>query len=106
MAYFVKKLGFTSHWPEATDWQLLSHGDVRVMIGSCPDTPPASTIGDHSYFAYLQTQNADDLYNDFKTRGALLDAAPVDKPYGMREFLVKTPDGHRMMVGQEITKKS
>ncbi|MGO4396594.1 hypothetical protein AB4Z46_35145 [Variovorax sp. M-6] len=27
---------------------------------------------------------------------------PADKPHGMREFLVATPDGHRLMIGQDL----
>jgi len=26
----------------------------------------------------------------------------ADKPWGMREFGVRTPDGHRIMFGQEL----
>jgi uncharacterized glyoxalase superfamily protein PhnB len=28
-----------------------------------------------------------------------------DKPWGMREFGVKTPDGHRIMFGQVLVSK-
>ena len=32
------------------------------------------------------------------------DIEPVaDKPWGMREFLIETPDGHRIMFGQDIS---
>ena len=27
-----------------------------------------------------------------------------DKPWGMREFGIRTPDGHRIMIGQPITR--
>ena len=28
--------------------------------------------------------------------------AAADKPWGMREFAIETPDGHRIMFGQDI----
>ncbi len=34
--------------------------------------------------------------------GAEVRMAPVDRPYGMREMLVATPDGHRIMFGQTL----
>lgn len=45
---------------------------------------------------------------DFYTRvpgmagaGATLTQPPADEPWGMREFGIRTPDGHRIRFGQE-----
>ena len=105
-AYFRVALGFEAQWPEGTGWQLLSRGDVRIMIGHCPDAVPPSATGDHSYFGYLHVDDVDALHEEFVRRGALIKQAPADKPHGMREFLVTTPDGHRLMIGQDLAPRA
>lgn len=101
-AYFRDALGFQLEWPEGEGWQLATRGAVRVMLGHCPDAMLPSATGDHSYFGYLNVANADALHDELVGRGAIILQAPADRPHGMREFLVGTPDGHRMMIGQDL----
>jgi predicted enzyme related to lactoylglutathione lyase len=101
-SYFRDSLGFRLEWPEGTGWQLATRGNVRIMIGHCPDAIPPSATGDHSYFGYLKVANVDALHEELVSRGAIILQPPANKPYGMREFLVGTPDGHRMMIGQDM----
>lgn len=101
-AYFRDMLGFQTDWNDAADWRLLSRGHVRIMLGSCPDALSASAIGDHSYFGYMEVDAVDVLHDEFVQRGALILSPPADRPYGMREFVVATPDGHRFVVGQPV----
>ncbi len=72
------------------------------MIGNCPGVTPASEIGDHSYVAYIEVDDVDALCTEFRANGALIKAPPASRPYGMREMLVAMPDGHRIMIGQEL----
>lgn len=81
-------------------WQLLSRGDVRIMVGHCPDAVQPSGTGDHSYFGYLHVDEVDVLHEELVSRGALIQQPPADNPHGMREFLVATPDGHRLTLGK------
>jgi uncharacterized glyoxalase superfamily protein PhnB len=87
---------------EYEGWCFLSRDGIRLMLGHCPDEVPASQISDHSYFAYIEVQGVDDLYQEFVERGLTSLVVPESKPWGMREFMVKTPDGHRIMFGQDI----
>ncbi len=102
LSYFQSALGFRLEWEVATDWALVSRGSVRVMLGNCPDALAPQAIGDHSYFGYLHVDNVDALYDEFLTNGALILQSPVDRPHGMREITVATPDGHRLVIGQAI----
>lgn len=106
VSYFRDALGFRVEWPEGPDWQLVSRGGVRIMMGHCPNAMAPSATGDHSYFGYLSVDNADALHDEFVSKGAIILAPPADKPHGMREFLVGTPDGHRMMFGQDLAASS
>ena len=101
-SYFIDKLGFERDFT-VPGWEFLSFGDFKVMLGECSDAMWARDTGDHSYFAYALVENVDKVYDEFKSNGAdFIQSPPADKPWGLREFGVITPDGHRIMFGQEI----
>jgi catechol 2,3-dioxygenase-like lactoylglutathione lyase family enzyme len=102
-AYFRDALGFSVRWEGRSDWQLVCRGSVSVMFGHCPDALLPSATGDHSYFAYLHVDDAQALHDEWVGRGALVIHPPIDRDWGMREFAVTTPDGHRLMVGQVLS---
>ena len=102
-SYFRDALGFRLAWPDGLGWQLATREGVRIMMGHCPDALSPAATGDHSYFGYLHVDNADALHDEFVGNGAIILQAPTDRPHGMREFVVATPDGHRMMVGQDLS---
>ncbi len=98
--FFIRVLGFQRDFGDESDgWSWLGRDNVHVGLGECPEAPPASSLGDHSYFAYITVDDADAVYADLVARGAPLKAAPATKPWGMREFAVSTPDGHRLTIG-------
>lgn len=101
VTFYRDRLGFEVDFT-VEGWCFLSRGSCRLMIGHCPDTPPASTLGDHSYFAYVQVTDIDDLHQEFSQRGLTPLPMPETKPWGMREMMVVTPDGHRMMFGEDV----
>jgi catechol 2,3-dioxygenase-like lactoylglutathione lyase family enzyme len=100
--YFVDVLGFQPEWRDEDNWQLLTRGNVRLMLGHFPDAPSAQEIGDHSYFAYILVEDVDALQTEFADKGAIILHAPESKPWGKREMAVATPDGHRMIFGQSV----
>ena len=68
-------------------------------LGECTDAVPASELGDHSCVAYVNVDDVDGLYGEFVSRRVLIRIPPETKPWGMREFALQTPDGHRMTLG-------
>ena len=48
----------------------------------------------------------DDLYVEYNGNGVKVIQDIADKPWGMREFCIETPDGHRIMFGQELQQKN
>jgi catechol 2,3-dioxygenase-like lactoylglutathione lyase family enzyme len=100
--FFVEVLGFERDFGDGSDgWSWLGRDDVHVGLGECPEAQPASSLGDHSYFAYITVDDVDALYADLVSRGAPVKVPPATKPWGMREIAVSTPDGHRMTFGSE-----
>lgn len=84
------------------NWTFCRGGQVMFMLGRCPDVPPASELGDHSYVAYLRVDDVDAFHRRAVAAGAEVMKAPQDEPWGMREFGLRSPDGHRFMIGQSI----
>jgi uncharacterized glyoxalase superfamily protein PhnB len=103
--YYVDVLGFTKDPIDADGWSFLRRDSFRVMLGECPDEKPAGELGDHSYVAYWNVDNVDELHRELSGRGALLSSPPEDKPWGLREFGLRTPDGHRITCGQRLSPK-
>lgn len=100
--YYVDVLGFQKDPIDAPGWSFLTRDRFRVMLGECVDERPAGELGNHSYFAYWNVEGVDDLFREFLAKGALLTSHPTDKPWGMREFALRTPDGHRITCGEEL----
>ena len=98
--FYVDALGFRRDFGDGSDgWSWLSRDGVRVGLGECADAMPAHELGDHSYVAYVSVDDVEGLYAEFISRGVPIRTPPETKPWGMREFAVQTPDGHRMTFG-------
>jgi uncharacterized glyoxalase superfamily protein PhnB len=71
------------------------------MAGECPDAAPPRALGEHSYFAYFEIEDIDDYYAAVKAAGVEIVKPLRDEPWRMREFGLRTVDGHRIMFGAE-----
>ena len=99
--YYLEKLGFDRDFT-APGWEFLSFGDFKVMLGECADEMTAEETGNHSWFAHALVENVDEVYKELNDRGAKILSPIANKPWGIREFSVVTPDGHRITFGQLI----
>lgn len=104
-AYYRDVLGFRVRWEEARDWRLIERDGVRVMLGHCPRDMRPSELGSHSWFGYLEVDDIDALHAEIVARGATC-SLPNDTHYGMREIVVTTIDGHRIVFGQEVRRST
>ena len=102
--YYIDVLGFKRDPIDGEGWSFLTRDSFRVMLGECPDEKPAGDLGNHSYFAYWNIDHVDEFYREIASRGALVTSSPVNKPWGLREFTLRTPDGHRITCGELITR--
>lgn len=97
--FYLEKLGFTEEF-SVDGWAFLSRGACHLRLGDCPEAIPMSQTPDHSWFAYLHVQDASGLYEEIVTNGVEIWHKLADKPWGMREFGIVTPDGHRIVFGE------
>jgi catechol 2,3-dioxygenase-like lactoylglutathione lyase family enzyme len=103
--FYARMLGFQIV-AEPPGWIFVEKDNCMIMLGECPDDLPASELGCHSYFAYLRVADADSDYDDLKAKGADLISEIEDKPWRMREFGLRTVDGHRIMIGHLLADDS
>ena len=99
--YYRDVLGFRISWEDADDWRLAERDGVRLMLGNCPEDSPASDLGSHNWFGYFDVDDVDSLHAELTARGAAC-TAPKNTHYGMREIVVTTIDGHRLVFGQQV----
>ena len=100
-AFYRDALGFAIH-ELAPGWLLYVKNGCRIMAGECTDAIPPREIGDHSYFAYLAVDDVTAYHARAVAAGAEITKSLRDEPWGMREFGLRTADGHRIMIGSEI----
>jgi len=99
-AFYRDVLGFEIK-PLAPGWLMYVSGACKIMAGECPDAIPPRDLGDHSYFGYLVVDRVEEYHKRVVASGAELVKPLRDEPWGMREFGVRTADGHRLMIGTE-----
>lgn len=99
--FYLEKLGFAEDF-SVEGWAFLSRGACNLRLGHCPDAMPMSKNQDHSWFAYLHVRDASGFYEETVKNGVEIWHNLADKPWGMREFAVVTPDGHRIVFGERL----
>lgn len=56
--FWMSMLGFTRDFGDGSDgWSWLSRGGFAVGLGECANEPAASTLGDHSYVAFVTVED-------------------------------------------------
>ncbi len=100
--YYRDVLGFEVHEIGDPGWRMFTRDGCKIMVGECPDATPPGELGDHSYFGYFVVDDVDAYYQSIVANGGAVTKPLRDEPWGMREFGVRTIDGHRVMIGQEI----
>lgn len=100
--YYMEVLGSHRDPIAADGWSFLTRDTFRIMLGECVGERPASELANHSWFVYWNVEGVDELYREFVAKGALVSSRPTDKPWGLREFGLSTPDGHRIVCGETI----
>jgi predicted enzyme related to lactoylglutathione lyase len=101
-AFYRDVLGFTVHAISDPGWLFFAKDECLIMAGACPDALPPRELGDHSYFGYLVVDDVDAYHARVCAAGAEVTKPLRDEPWGMREFGLRTADGHRLMIGGRL----
>ncbi|MBT8218533.1 MAG: VOC family protein [Bacteroidia bacterium] len=100
--YYQDQLGFETTW-SGEGWHFLKREGFMVMLGECADDRSAFETRNHSYFAYIDVENIDRLFEELSAKEVEILQPVADKTWGQREFAIRTIDGHRIMFGQAIS---
>ncbi len=99
--FYSEKLGFAETL-RVEGWSFLERGACTLRLGDCPDAQSMWQCQDHSWFAYLHVSDAAGLFDECVARHVEIWHPLEDKPWSMREFAIVTPDGHRIVFGEEL----
>jgi predicted enzyme related to lactoylglutathione lyase len=105
-AFYRDVLGFEIKEIGDPGWRMYVRDECRIMAGECPDAVPIAELGDHAYFAYLVVDDVDAYHERAASAGAEIVKPLANEGWGMREFGLRTADGHRVMVGQDIKRSN
>lgn len=96
VTYYQEALGFRLAW-RMSDWQLaaVDNGDVEIFLVPWTEegAPPTHTC-------YVYTDDPDTLCSEFAAAGADIEETVASREWGMREFVVRDLDGHRLKIGR------
>lgn len=99
--FYVEVLGFTVA-AEPAGWIFVKKDNCMIMLGECPNDMHPSELGCHNYFGYLVVDDVDAYHAQLQKHAVEFVVSLDDKPWGMREFGIRTSDGHRILIGQVI----
>ncbi|MEM6251869.1 MAG: VOC family protein [Cyanobacteria bacterium P01_D01_bin.156] len=100
--FYRDVLGFAIEDVGDPGWRMYLRDSCRIMAGECPDAIPPQDLGDHSYFAYFVVDDVDAEYKKITAYAAEIIKPLRDEPWGMREFGLRTVDGHRILIGKDL----
>ena len=109
VAYYQDVLGFCVDriWGCPPYFAMPCRDDCTIMLQEACDRSllcPKGVRGD--WDAYVWVLDADELFEEFRSKGAIVGYEPEDKlEYGNREFAVKDIDGHLIAFGHDIQAK-
>jgi len=109
-SYYSDRLGFRSPrmWGDPPTFCIAQRDGLELMLAQ---VDPGKTVhpnaeNDGRIDAYFWVNDADALHREFSDSGADVVCGPEDQVYGMREFLVRDPDGHVLAFGHDTTGKA
>jgi catechol 2,3-dioxygenase-like lactoylglutathione lyase family enzyme len=94
VAWYRDVLGLTPTWQAEERIAGLSIGDLELYVERADDPSPSRV----SVFV----DDADAAYEQYRSAGAVFAEGLEDKPWGIRRFTVRDPDGNLIDVGQQV----
>ncbi|MDQ6779466.1 MAG: VOC family protein [Actinomycetota bacterium] len=97
IAYYQEALGFRLAWRTADgNLAALASGEIEVLllVPWTDDSPPPAQS------AYVYVEDPDAFCAEYQQAGAEIVDPVASRAYGMRDFVVRDPDGHRFTLGR------
>jgi uncharacterized glyoxalase superfamily protein PhnB len=91
--YYRDVLGFQIAWIQGDRFGAVHSGSSELFLSRHEGPRPPATC-------CVRIDDADGLYLIYRERGAEIVEAVATKPWGMREFAIRDPNGHVFRLGQ------
>ncbi|MEM7577531.1 MAG: VOC family protein [Planctomycetota bacterium] len=95
LRYFVEVLGFEEDF-RVGDYAGIKHGGCCLHL-SAHTNPNTGESGTGSVYVFCDEVDA--YHAEITRRGAAADGPPQTYDYGMRDFIVRDPDGNQLSFG-------
>src|SRR5436305_241613 len=101
IAYYRTVLGFESEWlwGDPPDFGGVRAGHVQVMFCRQPDLQPRVEGHQHMF----RVDDVQALYERHQAAGAQIISDIGNRPWGMREYTVRDPNGYHLRFGGSAT---
>ncbi|MEM8551402.1 MAG: VOC family protein [Pseudomonadota bacterium] len=98
---FYSRLGFDGHgaWGDPPGFLIVQRGDVTIGLTVPQSTKP---VRNEWWAAYVYVSDAPALHAEFAREG-LAPTTPQPREYGLIDFDVIDPDGHRISFGSDLS---
>lgn len=103
------KLGFhyDRFWGDPRSFCMVKRSGIVIMLSELeePAGVRPNRLADpagEAWDAYVWIDDADALYEEFRSRGVTIAREICDQPYGCRDFDVEDCNGYRLCFGQDI----
>lgn len=91
-AYYRDVLGFRIAWVYEERYGAVYNGRTEIYLRREPGPIERACV-------FVRVENADRVLADYRERGAKIVEEIASRPWGMREFTVEEPNGHRFRIG-------
>jgi uncharacterized glyoxalase superfamily protein PhnB len=88
--------------PHERVYAIVRRGGISVHLQIRRHAVFAGPREDDEGDAYFYVEDAAALHHEFVAKGVRIHRDIQDEPYGLRDFTIETPDGHRLTFGSEI----
>lgn len=109
--WYRDKLGFQYErfWGEPPCFCMVSRGGMIIMLKQLPKTGlmrpnHLADPEEGSWDGYIWVDDANALYEEFKSKGVKIAREICDQPYGNRDFDVEDCNGYRLCFGSDLEK--
>ena len=105
--YYRDKVGFQyeQFWGDPPAFCILERGSFHIMLSLSEDESkivPHWKVVKNMWNIYFWVDDAQEMFNELKAKGAKIDYELSEKPYGCLEFGIQDLDGYDIAFGQEL----
>lgn len=103
-AYDTGPLGFRTlfTWGAPPNYAHVVCDGVKLVLRHVDRPVLDHAAGVDLLSAFIEMRGVDALFTEMQSAGASVHQAPRDEPWGVRDFIVRDPDGNLLCFGEDV----